>query len=46
MKWLHSKWFDKVFIGLCYFLIVLFTLGFIVIGGFLLLLLPDALRGQ
>ena len=36
--WLYSKWFDKVFLTLCWLLLIGSILGFVFVGGYILLL--------
>ncbi|MFJ7737625.1 hypothetical protein ACIQ2D_15025 [Lysinibacillus sp. NPDC097287] len=42
MKWLNSKWFDKAF-WTAWWLLLIWLLGFIVIGGYFFLLFMSEL---
>lgn len=38
MKWLDSKWFEKIFLTVSSLLLIWLVIGFVVVGGFILLL--------
>lgn len=44
MKILKSKWFEKIFMTTSWLLLIWLIIGFVVVGGFILLLFIDEIK--
>lgn len=43
MGFLQTGWFEKLFLRVCILLLIVFVIGFLVVGGFIALLFLDEL---
>ncbi|BAQ10664.1 hypothetical protein OXB_2193 [Bacillus sp. OxB-1] len=43
MGFLQTGWFEKLYLSVCAMLLILFGIGFLVVGGFIALLLLNEL---